>query len=59
MLKYWIGYIKMADVAGRTIFEWTLRKYVSVTNNWVDSAQERDYWKALVNVELSLRDPWS
>ena len=27
--------------------------------NWVDSAQNRDYWKALVNVALSLRIPYS
>ena len=25
--------------------------------NWVDAAQERDYWKALVNVALNLRVP--
>ena len=25
--------------------------------NWVDSAQDRNYWRALVNVELNLRVP--
>ena len=25
--------------------------------NWVDSVQDRDYWKALVNVALNLRVP--
>ena len=25
------------------------------TRNWVDSDQERDYWKALVNATLNLR----
>ena len=24
------------------------------TRNWVDSAQERDYWKAVVNAALKL-----
>ena len=25
--------------------------------NWIDSTQDRDYWRALVNVALNLRDP--
>jgi hypothetical protein len=29
--------------------------------NWVDSAQDRDYWRGLVNAALNLRvhKPWS
>ena len=27
------------------------------TRNWVDSAQDRDYWRALENAALNLRDP--
>ena len=27
------------------------------TGNWVDSAQERNYWRALVNSVLNLRVP--
>ena len=27
------------------------------TRNWVDSAQDRDYWRALANAALDLRVP--
>jgi hypothetical protein len=27
------------------------------TRNWVDSAQNKDYWRALVNVALNLQVP--
>ena len=29
------------------------------TRNWVDSAQDRDFWRALVNVALNLRAPYA
>ena len=31
------------------------------TRNWVDSAQDRDYWRALVNaaLDLGVHKPWS
>ena len=28
-----------------------------IAGNWVDSAQDRNYWKALVNAALNLRVP--
>jgi hypothetical protein len=32
-----------------------LKQIGSNTRNWVDLAQDRDYWKALVNAALNLR----
>ena len=32
-----------------------LAEIVINTRNWVDSAQNRDYWRALVNAALNLR----
>ena len=40
-------------VDGKTILEWTLKN----TLNLVVSTQERNYWRALVNVALNLRVP--
>ena len=34
-----------------------LREIDINARNWVDSAQDRDYWRALVNVELNLQVP--
>ena len=34
-----------------------LTEIVINTRNWVDSAQDRDYWRALVNVTLNHRVP--
>ena len=34
-----------------------LKEIGNKTRNWVDSAQDRDYWIALVNAALNLRIP--
>ena len=44
-------------IDGRTILEWTLKELDINTRNWVDSDQDRDYWRALVKMTLNLRVP--
>ena len=34
-----------------------LKEIAINTRNWVDSAQDGDYWEALVNTALNLRIP--
>ena len=34
-----------------------LKEIVVNTRNWVDSAQDRGYWRALVNVVMNLQVP--
>ena len=45
----------------RRIWEDNIRMYLKEiginTRNWVDSAQDSDYWRVLVNAALNLRVP--
>ena len=43
---------------GRPKHRWEDLEEIGVNGgNWVDSTQNRDYWKALVNAALNLRVP--
>ena len=44
-------------VDGRTILECSFKGKGINTGNCVDSAQDRNYWRALVNAALNLRVP--
>jgi hypothetical protein len=43
------------DVGGWTILKWILERGDGV--DWIDMAQDRDQWRALVNTVLNLRVP--
>ena len=41
----------------RRRWENNIRMVLEAIGNWVDSAQDRNYWRALVNEALNLRVP--
>jgi hypothetical protein len=45
------------DVDGRIILEWILKKIWWEGVDWMNLAQERDQWRALVNTVMNLRVP--
>jgi hypothetical protein len=45
------------DVGGWTILNWILRETGWDGVDWIDMAQDRDQWRALVNTVLKLRVP--
>ena len=57
------GAFKIKRPSGRPRRRWEdniridLKEIGINTRNWVDSAQNRNYWRALVNAALNLRVP--
>jgi hypothetical protein len=43
-------------VDGRIILKWILEK-LDVNMDWIDLAQDRDRWRAVVNAVMNLRVP--
>ena len=45
------------DVDGRTILRWIFRKLVGGRGEWMELAQDRDRWRALVGTVRDFRVP--
>jgi hypothetical protein len=56
------GYLRERDhsedpsVDGRIMYRWIFRKWDGGID-WIDRAQDRDRWRALVNAVMNLRVP--
>jgi hypothetical protein len=49
------GHLKDLDVNGRTILKWSLKRGMDM--DWIDLAQDRDRWRAIVNAVTNLLVP--
>ena len=60
---FWWGNLRERDhledlgVDGRIILRWVFRKWDGGGMDWIDLAQERDRWRALVHAVINLRVP--
>jgi len=47
------------DVDGRIILRWVFRKWDVWGMDWIELAQDRDRWRALVSTAMNLRVPYN
>jgi hypothetical protein len=61
--RFWWGDLREADhledlgVDGSIILKWIFKKWDGGGMDWIDMAQDRDRWRALVNAVMNLRVP--
>ena len=60
---FWWGNVRERDhwgdpgADGRIILRWIFRKWDVGGMDWIELAQDRDRWRALVNAVMNLRVP--
>ena len=60
---FWWGNLRERDhleepgVNGRIILRWVFMKWGCVGMDWIELAQDRDKWRALVSAVMNLRFP--
>ena len=61
---FWLGNLRERDywgdldvVYGRIILRWIYRKWEGGFGDWIELAQDRDRWLALVSTVMNLRVP--
>ena len=60
---FWLGNLKERDywgdpdVDGRMILRWIFRKWEGVFGDWMELAQDKDRWRALVGTVRNLLVP--
>jgi hypothetical protein len=53
---WWGNHLEDPSVDGRIILKWILEKWGGGTD-WIDLAEDRDKWRALVNTVMNPRVP--
>ena len=48
------GNLEDPGVGGRIILRWFFREWIGGVMDWIDLAQDRDRWQALVNTVMNL-----